>query len=190
MLDWLYPQTVEIVHSKINGEIEVVKSRGRYSVWVGGFEQSGSVYVEKLWKKGLREAEKYFLHPPKSVLILGFGCGTAAKLISQKWPYAHIVGVEIDPVMIQLGKKYFGLDTVSNLKIIKADACKQVRLLAKKKQKFDLILVDTYLGGKSSGDPDCRFLLKNNGIIISNHLEGLKTEFLFTKGGRNHNRPP
>ncbi len=145
--DWLYPQTVEIVHSKFNGDIKVVCSRGRYSVWVGGFEQSG-VMVEALWKKGLKEAEKYFVSPPKKVLILGFGCGSAAKLISQKWPKAKITGIEIDPVMIKLGKKYFDLGANSGLQIFEAAASKCIKLLAQQHKKFDLILVDIYSGGQ------------------------------------------
>mgnify|MGYP001607763770 CR=1 FL=1 len=54
MLDYLYPQTIDKLSSKFNGEIKISKSRGKYTVWIGGFEQSGGVYVEGLWKKALK----------------------------------------------------------------------------------------------------------------------------------------
>lgn len=155
MFGWLYPQTIETVASKFNGQIKVTKFRGQYSIWTSGFEQSGPIYVEKVWKKGLEKIN--FL--PKNILILGLGCGTVVKLISQKWPRARISGVEIDPVMIKLGKKYFGLDNFSQLKIILGDAKKQ------KLSGYDLIICDAYLGAK-----DQLSKLKSKIVVMSNIL--------------------
>lgn len=139
MLSYLYPQTVEEVNSKINGLIRVSKSKGKYSLWVNGFEQSGPVYVAKIWKAALARVTS----KPKSVLILGLGGGTLVSLLSEKWPQASITGVEIDPIMISLGKKYFGLGKYKNLKIVLADA-----RTYRPARQFDLVLVDCYLGGK------------------------------------------
>ncbi len=164
MLDWLYPQTIEVVTSKINGQIKVTKFRGRYSVWVGGFEQSGPVYVEKVW----REALERIKFTPKKVLILGLACGTLVKLLTTKWPKAKITGVEIDPLMIQLGKKYFGLGHYKNLTIKIADA-KKANL-----PRFDLVLADTYLGNKRVVLDLHRFLLPG-GAILANHLVGVQS---------------
>lgn len=140
MLGWFYPQTIETVSSPYNGQIKVTKFRGKYSVWVSGFEQSGPVYVEKIWRRALRHSG---LSRIVNVLILGLGCGSLVKLISKKWPKAKITGVEIDPVMISLGKKYFNLEKFKNLKIIQDDAKKQ------KLSGYDLIICDAYLGGKN-----------------------------------------
>ncbi len=159
MLDWLSPQTVAILQSKFNGEIKVVKTRGQYAIWVGGFEQSG-LLVENVWQKGLREIS--FL--PKNILILGLGGGTLAQLINNKWPSAKMTGVEIDPAMIKLGKKYFGLSNFKNLEII----IKDVNLFSSR-QKFDLVLVDLYRGGYSKKFSGKKFLSKN-GVIIANVL--------------------
>lgn len=168
MLDWLYPQTIEKFPSKFNGEIKVTKSRGKYSVWVGGFEQSGPIYVEKFWKKALKEVllgtQEDLL---KNVLILGLGCGTLVKLISQKWPLARITGVEIDPIMISLGKKYFGLDNYKNLKIVLGNAKKQ------KLSGFDLVICDAYFGNKNQLDK-----IKAPGTIIFNNLQGVSNQLV------------
>src|SRR5574340_691248 len=105
MLDWFFPHRVELVTSKINGQIKVTKFRGRFSVWVGGFEQSGPVYMEKVWKEGLKKVN----FSPKKILILGLACGSLVPLLNAKWPKASLTGVEIDPVMVRLGRKYFFL---------------------------------------------------------------------------------
>lgn len=153
-----------LVDSKFNGQIKIKKYLWETSVWVGGFEQSGPL-VKAVWKNALKNVTI----APKNVLILGLGCGIAAKLISKKFPNALIIGVEIDPVMIEVGKKYFDLEKIPKLKIV----CKDAKtFLGKNKKKFDLILVDVYLGNKPT---IFKFLpLTRHGIALINHLEGLK----------------
>lgn len=174
MLDWIFPQTVEVVDSPINGQIKVVKSQGQYSVWVGGFQQSGPL-VEEVWKKALSNLT---VKQCNRVLILGFGCGSAAKLILQKWPKARITGVELDPEVIRIGEKYFAVANTLHLKVIKADAGHYVSKTKKTRQKFDMVLVDVYKGqvaGKLAKDIDK--LITSNGIIIKNILEKTKRGF-------------
>lgn len=175
MMDWLYPQTIEKAVSKYNGEIKVTKFRGQYSVWVGGFEQSGSVYVEKLWRDALRHSG---LSRISNVLILGLGCGTVVKLISKFWPAAKITGVEIDPVMIDLGKKYFALLQFPDLKIIQSHAREYIKY---SKTKFDLILIDAYIGNTKSSLPTVKKLLSKNGIIVTNNLHGTQNKLLISR---------
>ena len=150
-----------IFHSKFNGTIKLTKNwRGKPSVWVGGFEQSGPNYVEKLWSKALRHSG---LSRINSVLVLGLGCGTIVKIINDLWPEAKIVGVEIDPVMIEIGRKYFGLSDLSNLKIVQSEANEYIKC---SKDKFDLIICDAYLGGKIQ----LLKLKKSKATILSNEL--------------------
>lgn len=172
MIDWLTPQTVEVVKSKFNGVIKVTKYRGNYSVWVGGFEQSGPIYVEKLWRSALNNIT---IQQSNNILILGLGCGTLAPLIFKKWPEAKIVGVEIDPTMINLGKKYFNLSGYKNLKIIQGDAKKQ------KLTGYDLIICDAYLGGKNQFSK-----LKSKVPVLSNVLNPrtLKNKIVLTTFAR------
>lgn len=171
MLDWIYPQVVETVNSPINGLIKILKLRGQYSAWVGGFEQSGSFYVQKIWKKKLGEIKTNI----ESGLVLGLGCGTVAKLLFDRWPDMAIVGVEIDPVMIRLGKKYFGLDQTPKLKIVKQDGFQFVKST---QQKFDLILLDAYIGNQKKAISIPQRLLTENGAVITNNLIGLANELV------------
>jgi precorrin-6B methylase 2 len=158
MLDYLFPITLEVVKSRFNGNIKVVKFQNKISVWVGGYEQSGAL-VEKVFSCiGLQEY--------RDVLILGLGCGSIVKYL----PNSKITGVEIDPEMIKIGKKYFNYQ---NTKIIIGDATK-----LNFKNKFDLIIVDLYKSGVADiFIPDPK-LLKRNGTVIFNQLDFNKTDIL------------
>lgn len=148
---------LHLVDSKFNNQIKIKKYLWETSVWVGGFEQSGPL-VKAVWEKALENITE----TPKTVLILGLGCGIVAKLIAKKFPDALITGVEIDPVMIEVGEKYFGLGKIPKLKIINVDA---KIFLKKYKKKFDVVINDVYVGGKAPRLPKLicgKLILKNN----------------------------
>lgn len=136
---YIYPQTIAKFSSPYNKDIRVVEEHGRYKILVNGSPQSG-LYIENLWGKALR----FFGIPrrlsPKSILILGIAGGTVIHLLHQWYPSAKITAVDIDQTMIDIGKKYFGLNRVNNLTIVCADARKAV------KKNYDLIIVDLSFG--------------------------------------------
>lgn len=134
---------LEEVESAINGRIRVIEDIDGRRVVAGGPTQSGG-YMRKIWQEGLKEVRKRKIRV-KNCLILGLGAGTAAALVAKDWPEAKIVGVELDPIMVDLGKKYFDLSEISNLEVVIADAAEWVK---KAGSQFDLILVDVYKGGR------------------------------------------
>jgi len=138
--------------SPINGKIKVVKSLGfGIYIQVEGLTQSGGV-VEDIWRSALRKV-KGKRQEVKECLILGLGGGSAAKLVRKFWPAsrgepkAKITGVDIDPVMVEMGKKYMGLDKVQ-VKIQIQDAKDFLLTISHQPStiKYDLILVDLYKG--------------------------------------------
>ena len=146
--------------SKYNGQLRVVKTLGMGTyIQANGLTQSGGI-VEKIWRQTLKKVHRSPITVHRS-LILGLGGGTAAKLIRKFWPRAKITGVEIDPVMIELGIRYLGLDT-SGIKIVIGDARKF------KIKKYDLVIVDTYLGDKFIDIT--RLHLTKSKIIVFNRL--------------------
>src|SRR3989304_6497883 len=104
-------QILEEVESPINGKISVIRSLafGTY-ISVGGLTQSGGV-LKDIWRKSLRQVQrtKRKVH---RCLILGLGGGTAAKLVKEFWPDAKVTGVDIDPLMVEMGRKYLGLNEI------------------------------------------------------------------------------
>jgi len=114
-------EVLETVNSPINGEISVVEDFvGHREIKIGGITQSGWL-VRKLWKVGITAIKSKQL-TLNNCLILGLGGGDAAKIINKKWPKARITGVEIDQKVVEVGKKYFGLDKIKNLEIVVGDA--------------------------------------------------------------------
>ena len=58
----------------------------------------------------------------RRILVLGVAGGTIIRLLHDAYPTAEIIGVDIDRVMIELGKKYFGLKNIPKLTFIVDDA--------------------------------------------------------------------
>ncbi len=163
---------LETVESPINGKIQVVETLEGRRLLVGGISQSGWL-VAKVWKTALSKIKEE--RPDISnVLILGLGGGSAARLVQSNFPQAQITGVDIDKSMVELGKKYLHLGEIDNLRIIISDARRWVKGA---KNKFDLILVDLYIGGKIPKTFTAKKfirsvtgLLKTGGVVAFNHL--------------------
>lgn len=139
--------------SKYNGHIKVSKSLGFGTyIQAEGLTQSGGI-VETIWKQTIRKVKtkkekvsEACHQMVKNVLILGLGGGTAAKLVRKNWPEAKITGIDIDPEMIELGKKYLKLGD-SKVKIIINDAKDFLTsFITIRDRSFDLIIIDLYNG--------------------------------------------
>jgi spermidine synthase len=152
---WFSPQVIkEFPDSKYNKDIKLIKFSGALRLDMGNLTQSGQI-IEWIWAKVFKK-----LLPtgqrPEDILILGFGTGSLARLINRKWPQAKITALEIDPVIIKIGKEYFETDKIKNLKIINANAIKY-----KLVSKYSIIIVDCYLGDQIPADfEDIKFLNK------------------------------
>ncbi len=170
---YIYPQKIGSADSKINGNISVQKFFGRNRIIAGGLTQSGE-YVEDLFERAVKKFESKFAKP-ESILILGLGGGSVISVINKFFPGAQIVGVEIDPKMVDLGKKYLQLDRAKNLNIVIDDASQYVK--GELRGRFDLILNDCYLGYNTPAALESKDFLANvyrllskNGIFVSNRL--------------------
>jgi spermidine synthase len=86
----------------------------------------------------------------KRALILGVGGGAALCQLRRLFPGVKITGVELDPVHIQLMKKYFGVRQSSELAVIHDDA---IRFASRSRRQFDLVVDDLFI--ESDGEP-CR----------------------------------
>lgn len=80
-------------------------------------------------------------HPVRRVLIIGNACGTIARAFAVFYPRAHIDGVELDPTVTRLCRRYMGESSIPNLSVITADGRPY---LATSTRHYDLIIVDAY----------------------------------------------
>jgi spermidine synthase len=149
---------------------------------VGGLVQSINANApdveERIWGRLAQSAKGKV----QNCLILGLGGGTVAHLLTKKLGPIPIDGVEIDPLMVEVGKKFFDLDKLPNLNIITADA---VDLISRQQfsnltiQQYDLIIVDLYCGPKyPTGAESLAFftglkrLTHPSGVIVFNRISG------------------
>ncbi len=150
----LYPKLIKTIESPFNGTIEVFRTGGSYRLDVGGLTQSGSVMTH-VWKWGVDALLPHDFNPSK-ILMLGVAGGSAISWLAHKFPQAQIVGVDIDPVIVEVGKEFFGLNNLKNLKIVISDA---VKFLKTNKESFDIIFTDCYKGYETPlGFEDLDFL--------------------------------
>lgn len=143
LLSFLYPHTLEKVYSPINKTIVVEKYFGQNRMVVDGFWQSGK-YAERNTYLCLRNLP-LDKRSEKNILFLGLGGGSGIKIINRLYPKAQIIGVDIDPVMVEMGRKYFDLKEAKNFKITISDAFEFVKKFPKNKY-FDIVLTDLYIG--------------------------------------------
>ncbi|WP_376797230.1 spermidine synthase [Thermogemmatispora sp.] len=88
----------------------------------------------------------YFNRPPftpamvRRVAIIGLGAGTIPREITAAYGPIPIDGVEIDPTIVELGRRYFAMNE-PNLHVIVQDGRYFLRTTA---QKYDIIGIDAY----------------------------------------------
>ncbi len=170
-MSFFYPILIETAISPINGRIQIELYQNFYRVRVKKYIQSGK-YAENTIKTALSKIKYSSSRKIKQILILGLGCGSMAKVISQFYSEAQILGVDLDPAMIKIGKKYFQMQNIKKLKIKIFDA---YEFLAKNKRKYDLIISDIFIGCDTPKKIETlRFIdliyctLGSNGVYISN----------------------
>jgi predicted membrane-bound spermidine synthase len=79
--------------------------------------------------------------PLRRVAILGNAGGTTARALGVFYPNARVDGVELDPAVTAVGRRFFGLGDNPRLHVITADARPFLR---RTKRRYDLIVVDAY----------------------------------------------
>ena len=78
-----------------------------------------------------------------SVLEIGFGGGRTSWYLHRYLPNVQVTSVELDPTVVELARKYFGIKEEPNFQLVNRDG----RLfLQESKEHYDLILIDAYRG--------------------------------------------
>lgn len=101
-------------------------------------------------KDGFTSRIRYpdYLHLPvalnpklKKVLVIGLGGGTITKRYWRDYPGVKVDSVEIDPVVVDVARRYFGLPEDDRLRTFAVDGR---RYLQTTKDTYDVIVMDAY----------------------------------------------
>lgn len=106
-----------------------------HSVWRPDSVLTGGVWDAFLALPSLLD------RPLERVAILGNAAGTTARALGVYYPNAHVDGVELDPAVSRVGRRYFAMDENPRLTVHDADARPYLRTTDR---RYDLIVVDAY----------------------------------------------
>jgi len=133
-----YSKPIEV--ADIGGEkfVVITDSNGRESIysWYDMVDRnSQSFYINKCLLGG------FIRWIPKNVLIIWFWWGSFAKYLQDHVENINITWIDIDETMLEIAKKEFDVK-VDDFYLL--DALEALKILEKKKKKYDLILIDVY----------------------------------------------
>lgn len=167
------PTVVERRSSPHNAVLEVVRSGNRVVLNAASVNYSfGTLHrVFALAFDRLRFSERSF----ERALLLGVGGGSVVALLRRlRHPPRSIVAVEIDPVVVELARKHFGLVPSEGLEIVTADAADFVTA---RHEPFDLVIVDVFVNDEiparcqtSEFVRACGRLLTPGGWLVFNRM--------------------
>ncbi len=116
---------------------------------------------------------------PKRILFVGLGGGTLCRVIQHYYPETQLDVIELDPVVVDVAKKYFGFLETARTKIYNRDARVQIRQFSRQGNKYDLIFLDAFRGGYIPYHLTTkeflelvRSLLESDGVVVSNLQPG------------------
>jgi spermidine synthase len=140
-----FPRTLALLHSPFNSDIAIIEKNARTSLVVNGVEQSGQ-YVDTLFGRAFKSLEDEQHKSVRRILVIGVGGGIALRRLRAIYPGARIVGVDIDPVIVDAAKKYFMLGNIGNCSFVISDARKYIGKRTANHTLFDLVVVDIFIG--------------------------------------------
>jgi spermidine synthase len=159
----------------------VEKRRGVLSLRVDGTWASayrpGTALTGSVWDALV--APLAWLPPARrrSVLVLGLGGGSAARLVRAIAPHCRVVGVESSGEVIDAARRWLELDAL-DVEVVHGCARQYLRRC---RARFDLVIEDVFVGeGRAVHKPDwlpapglpsAARLLHRGGLLVSNALD-------------------
>ncbi len=176
------PETVFKASTEFNPDIRVTCKNNVYKLLLGGAVQSVSINsrsVHSLYWGAVARLIRKYVQSPRSALFLGLGGASIQHLLRANFPSLSMVSVEIDPVVVDVSRKFFGLDNLADHKVIVANAFRVVaepQLYGLSPQSFDVAVVDILQGDAlpslaSSGQflASLRALMLPGGFVVVGH---------------------
>jgi spermidine synthase len=129
-----YARVVELPDGE--RRLELNEGQGFHSVW-----RPDSVLTDNVWDGYLVLPFASLARAPRSVAILGNGAGTTVRAYGRYFPSTTIDGVEIDPELTEIGRRYFGLRERPGVRVFHEDARPFLRRMG---PGYEAIFVDAY----------------------------------------------
>ena len=129
-------QYIRVVSDGQGGrELELNEGVVTHSVW-----RPDTVLTGRYWDLFLM-LPPLLEHPPRSMLVIGNAGGTMGRAYGRFYPQVAIDGVELDPELNRVARRYFGAGDNPRMRLIAADGRP---FLERTRKRYDLIVVDAY----------------------------------------------
>ena len=168
---YFWPVTIEKRKGTLNHELEVLVYHGTLMLDTQDVNYSFGKLHEVM--QGVLGKLKERRYPFDQVLILGYGGGSAAKIIHEQLNSdAQIVGVEMDAEVLSLTERYF---YKRDVKLLNEDALLYVQRAVNQEWEYDTIIVDVFENQYQPNWDDAfwlnvKMLLNPNGVGILNTM--------------------
>jgi spermidine synthase len=129
-------QFIQVVQAGAERRLYLNEGYAIHSVW-----RPDTVLTGGEWDMFLTAPPLLGHRPAPRVAILGNAAGTTARAYGVYYPAARIDGVELDPAVTAVGRRWFGLGDNPRLTVHTADARPFLRA---SRSRYDLILIDAY----------------------------------------------
>lgn len=173
-LSHLIPVNIHRQPSAISGALEVSWTNGQLVLDSQNTNYSyGS--LQRVLRLGLEDVGFEAIRRMAHILVLGVAGGSVIHTLREEVGFqGKITGVEIDPQVIALAQRYFGLGQISGLELVCDDAFEYV---LKTKLLYDLIIIDIF---RDTEMPNFLFehffiqrignITKSNGFVMFNTM--------------------
>ena len=174
IVSFLIPINIYKRKSSLSNSLEVTWTNGELVLDSKNTNYSyGS--LQRILRKGLKVIGFETIQKMESILVLGVAGGSVIKTLVNEINFkGEIMGVEIDPEIIEIANTYFELNKIPNLTIIIDDA---FEFVLKTHENYDLIIIDIF---QDTTMPNFLFekffidrigsLLKPSGYILFNTM--------------------
>ena len=128
-------QYIRVVSDGRGRELELNEGVVSHSAW-----RPDAVLTGRYWDLFLM-LPPLLPHTPRSMLVIGNAGGTIGRAYGRFYPGVAIDGVEIDPKLNEVARRWFGAGDNPRMHLIAADGRPYLELT---KKRYDLIVVDAY----------------------------------------------
>lgn len=121
LLSWVFPYRIKRLEGKLTKVLEVTFENGKKVLNAGEVNYSyGALHA--IFRIALNKAN-IITNSPSNVLILGFGAGSIASILVDEFGQDPIlIGVEADPVVLQLARQEFNIERFLKLELFNCTA--------------------------------------------------------------------